>query len=57
MNSMSGTASSGRVLTKACKPPGTTVAGPVPWKYAISMLTAMRSKRISPWNAPGLLRE
>ena len=27
MNSMSGTASSGRVLTKACRPPGTTVAG------------------------------
>ncbi len=28
MNSMSGAASSGRVLMKACRPPGTTVAGP-----------------------------
>ena len=53
---MSGTDSSGRVLMKACRPPGTTVPGPVPNKYARIMLTAMRSNRISRWKVPGCLR-
>ena len=57
MNSMSGTDNSGRVLMKACSPPGTTVPGPVPKKYARNMFTAMRSKRISRWKVPGPLRE
>ena len=47
---MSGTASSGRVLTKASNPPGTTVAGPVPKSCAWIMASAIRSKRMTSRN-------
>ena len=56
MNSMLGTASSGRVLMKACRPPGTTVAGPVPNIYARIMLSAMLSKRMLSRNSLASVR-